>query len=119
MKHKERVNWDLTEKEISILQNYTITNDAACVMLNLPRRDVLKLRQYYRYTEARKEASQRFREKNKSDNRKYNFWKPDEIAYILTSEDTDEEQAKKLKRSVYAIQKKRERERERSQDELN
>ena len=40
----------------------------------------------------------------------YNFWTQAMVDYILNSTDTDKEQARKLGKTIYAVQKKRQRE---------
>ena len=114
MKKPRRQQVYVTQEEQDILGDHTIPISVAMIMLDMAHREVLTKRQYILYGEQRRKASLKYREKIKNlQNRKrtYNFWKPEEIEYILTSTDSDLTQAKKLDRSVESIQKKRERER--------
>ena len=113
---KDRIERVYTPEQLMILNDFTITRDSAAIITDLPQREINDYRFRVRYKEAINKAAKRYRDKKKAENlerlggRKYDYWTAEDIEYILTSEDTDEEMAIKLGRTTYAIQKKRERE---------
>lgn len=105
-----------TPEQIKILSDFSIPRDLASVMTGLPERDISDYRFRLKYRDSIAAASRRYREQRKFKDaqrlggRAYNFWSAEDIEYILNGTDTDEEMAEKLGRTVYSIQKKRERE---------
>lgn len=113
---KEKIERTYTPEQLQILNDLSITRDIASMLTDLPQREINDYRFRIRYREVINKAAKRYRDKKKAENlerlggRKYDYWTAEDIEYILTSEDTDEEMAIKLGRTTYAIQKKRERE---------
>jgi len=109
---------ELSDEDKRILDNKTITPDVASFMVDMSMNSVVQYRYRVNHREECKQASQKCRNKMKAENQKrfggnnkcYNYWSEAEIEYILFSNDSDKTMAKKLHRTVYAIQKKRERE---------
>lgn len=100
------------------MNDFSTPVDVASFMTDMAPRDIAQYRYRIKYKELRAKASARYRERMKEqdkalgrDHGTYKYWTPEEINYILNSEDTDEQQSEKLGRSVYSIQKKRQRER--------
>lgn len=107
----------LSEEDIRILTNRTVTSDVASFMVDMPAKQVIDYRYRESHREQCKEASKKAREKMKAEHealfgtgkRQYDYWRPEEIEYIITSSDSDKKMARKLKRSIQSIQKKRSR----------
>ena len=105
-----------TQEQIKILSDFSIPRDLASVMTGLPERDISDYRFRLKYRDSiaaasrRYRAQRKFKESERLGGRVYNFWTAEDIEYILNGTDTDEEMAEKLGRTVYSIQKKRERE---------
>jgi hypothetical protein len=112
----QRATKKFTQEQIKVLSDFSIPRDLASMMTGLPERDVSDYRFRLKYRDSIAAASRRYREQRKFKDaerlggRVYNFWTEEDIEYILNGTDTDEEMAEKLGRTVYSIQKKRERE---------
>lgn len=111
-KSKKAMEEKLSEEDFKIVSDKTIPSDLASVITGIPIEEISKYRYSLRYRSSLREASRRYREKlkKKRRTRTYGYWTEEEIDYIMYGTDTDVEMAKKLDRSVYSIQKKRERE---------
>jgi len=113
---KEKQERVYTPDQLLVLNDLTISRDVASIMTDLPMREISDYRFRIRYKEAISRASKKFRDKRKQQDaerlggRQYDYWTAEDIEYILTSTDSDAEMADKLNRTVYSIQKKRERE---------
>lgn len=105
-----------TADQLHILDDLSIPRDVASMMTDLPEREISDYRFRIRYKKAIHAAAKKFRDKRRLlDNerlggRQYNFWSDEDVEYIMTSTDSDTDMADKLGRTVYSIQKKRERE---------
>ena len=106
---------DLSEEDLKVIYDFTIPVEMASFMLDIPESYISSWRHQKKYAANRIAASQRYRDKKKAegimshDHQKYNYWSEADVKYILTSEDTDEEMAIKLGRTICSVQKKRER----------
>lgn len=105
-----------TPEQLVVLQNLAIPRDIASMMIDVPEREVSDFRFRIKYKKSILAAAKKYRDQRKLKDeerlggRQYNYWTPEEITYIMTSEDSDVTMAEKLGRTVYSIQKKRERE---------
>ena len=111
-KSKKAMEEKLSEEDFEIVADKTIPSDLASLITGIPIEEISKYRYSLKYRSSLREASRRYREKlkKKRRTRTYSYWTEEEIDYIMYGTDTDVEMAKKLDRSVYSIQKKRERE---------
>lgn len=106
---------DLSEEDLKIVYDTSISVEMASFMLDIPESYVSSWRHQKKYAASRIAASKRYRDKKKAEgimshsHQKYSYWSDDDVKYIMTSEDTDEDMAKKLGRTICSIQKKRER----------
>ena len=113
----------LTEKEIKIIEDLSITIDIASFMTGIQSSLITHYRYRMKIKDSLRKAAKKYRDKLKErhlekfgkTHASYNYWTEEEIKYILTSQESDIEQAEKLGRTVYSIQKKRERERMKEQ----
>lgn len=117
MRKKEPVR-RLSKDDLKIVLDTSIPPDVASFMVDMPANTISQYRFRNKYSEGLRKASARFREKMKQQNIEkfgksnacYNYWSAEDIKYIMTSKDPDSVMAEKLNRTVYSIQKKRERE---------
>ena len=117
-KNKKKKVTDLSENDMKILMTKAIEADVAGYMINAEPEEVTSMRYRLARKEQLAEASRVFRQKVKTENLQrfgkehgcYNYWTEEEIEYILTSEDSDKEQALRLNKTVAAVQQKRSRE---------
>lgn len=106
---------DLSEADLKVIYDFTISVEMASFMLDIPESYVSSWRHQKKYAANRIAASKRYRDKKKAEgimsqgHKTYDYWSDEDIKYILTSDDTDEEMAKKLGRTICSVQKKRER----------
>lgn len=113
---KEKQERKYTPDQLLVLNDLTIDRDVASIMTDLPIREISDYRFRIRYKDSIIRASKKFRDKRKLKDaerlggRQYDYWTPADVEYIMTSTDSDAEMAEKLNRTVYSIQKKRERE---------
>lgn len=116
MRKQRRSNF--TEEEKQLLTNEYMPNDIAAFIIEANTKTIENAKHRYKYSESCKAASKKNREKMKKENIEnfkkthgcYNFWTQAMVDYILNSTDTDKEQARKLGKTIYAVQKKRQRE---------
>lgn len=109
----------LTEKELKVVEDLSIPVDVASFMLGITASLITHYRYRMKIKDSLRKAAKKYRDKLKEahlekfgkTHASYNYWSEEEIKYIMTSTDSDLEQAEKLGRTVYSIQKKRERER--------
>lgn len=112
----DRTERKYTPEQEVVLCNLTIPRDIAAIMTDLPCREVTEYRFRIKYKDAINKASKKYRDKRKLreterlGGRQYNYWSPEDIELIMTSTESDDMIAEKLGRTVYSIQKKRERE---------
>lgn len=105
-----------TADQLHILNDLSIPRDIASMMTDLPEREISDYRFRLRYKKSIYAAAKKFRDKRKLldkerlGGRRYDYWSDEDVEYIMTSTDSDTEMADKLGRTVYSIQKKRERE---------
>lgn len=108
----------LTEKELQIIEDLSIPVDVVSFMTGIQASLITHHRYRMKIKESLRKAAAKYRNKLKEKHLEkfgkthasYNYWTEEEIKYIMTSKDSDLEQAEKLGRTVYSIQKKRERE---------
>lgn len=106
---------DLTETDLKVVYDSSIPVEMASFMLDIPEPYISSWRHAEKFAANRLAASQRYRDKKKAEgimsqaHKTYQFWSEADVQYIMTSEDTDEEMAKKLGRTICSVQKKRER----------
>ena len=108
----------LTAGDIELMTTQELPIDVAAFITDTNEKTVQNSRYRAKYSESCKAASQRNRNKMKQENIQnfkkthgcYNYWTAAQIEYILNSADSDKVQARKLGKTIYAIQKKRQRE---------
>ena len=106
---------DLTEDDLKVVYDWNIPVEMASFLLDIPECYISSWRHSKKYADNKREASQRYREKKRAEgimsqqHQTYQFWSDADVQYIMTSDDTDEEMAKKLNRTICSVQKKRER----------
>ena len=106
-----------SEKDKELIVDRTLPVEVAGHIMGLSKAAVIKRRnmQKEKYRKMYARVSQRIRDKMKKENEErfsqknacYSFWKEEEIEYIMTSKEPDREIARKLNKTVYAVQKKR------------
>lgn len=114
---QSKQRYEITEAQRKIIDDLSLSVDVVAFMCNLPANYIATLRYAIQNTDKRKESIRKYNAKLKKENRDkfgkahacYRYWTAEEIEYIMTSTDTDKEQAEKLNRTRYSIQKKRER----------
>lgn len=106
---------NLSESDLKVVYDTSISVEMASFMLDIPEPYISSWRHAEKFAANRLAASQRYRDKKKAEgimsqsHKTYQFWSEADVQYIMTSEDTDEEMAKKLGRTICSVQKKRER----------
>ena len=117
-KKKRTTRQQLTEEAQRIISDISIPPDMAGFMLGMESTEVSKYRSREKYREGNARASANYRKKLKEkhletfgrNNACYGYWSKEEVEYIMNTKEPDTAIAEQLGRTVYSIQKKRERE---------
>jgi len=115
---KKTPTYRLSNEDLKIILDHSIPPDVASFMVNVPANTISQYRFRNKYKDSIDKAVARFRAKLKQANLArfgksngcYQYWTEEDINYILESSDPDAVMAEKLNRTIYSIQKKRERE---------
>ena len=115
---KQTPTRQFSKEDMKIILDTSIPPDVASFMVDAPANTISQYRFRDKYKEGLRRSAARFKEKMRQENLAkfgkpnacYQYWTEEDIKYILESKDTDAAMAKKLNRTVYSIQKKRERE---------
>jgi len=112
---KKSIREKLTPEQWDMILDPMQDTDMISMVLDIPKYKIENWRHVNKYRDSMREASRRYRNKKKEEgimskaHSRYNFWKEDEIKYILSSEDSLEQMAIRLGRTICSVQKKLER----------
>lgn len=126
MKKQRKIDKDtMPEKDWEIITDPSIPTDMASFMTGIDADTVSKLRYRQKMRDVNAKASRKYRAKLKKkhiaefgkEHACYDFWSKEEIEMVMNSEESDLVLSEKLNRTVYSIQKKRQRELKKRKDD--